>query len=258
MTAPLVLMLMLAQQGGAVAPPSPEQALADLQQAIRRNPDVESNYTELGNLLLRTHNFSEATLVLEEARRRFPSSAQAALSLGVAYYALRRFPDAVTAFLEAGKLDPDAEQPVVFLGRMSENWGENKPRVMELFSAFARKHPRSALAHLALGSATQDAGKVRTAIRLNPRNPAAHIELGTILEAERNYPEAIGAYRRAAALDPANPVPHHRLARLYARTGDTVRAERERALHEKLTAAEKAELDRRQAATQHLRLSVRP
>jgi cytochrome c-type biogenesis protein CcmH/NrfG len=258
MTAPFLLMLLFAQQSGAAAPASPAQVLADLQQAIRKNPEVEANYTELGNLLLRSHNFNEAALVLGAARKRFPSSAQAALSLGVAYYGLRRFPEAVDAFLEAGRLDADAEQPVRFLNRMPENWGDSRARVIELFSAFARKHPKSALAHFALGSATRNAAELRTAIRLNPRMPEGHMELGTILEAERDYNGAILCFRRAAALAPKNPVPHYRLSRLYARTGDSVRAEQERALHEKLSAEEKAELDRRQAATQHLDLSLRP
>jgi len=90
MAAPLLLMMFLAQQGGAAMPAtSPAQALTELQQAIRTHPEIESNYTDLGNLLLRTHNFNEAAVVLEAARKRFPDSAQAALSSGVAYYGLR-------------------------------------------------------------------------------------------------------------------------------------------------------------------------
>jgi tetratricopeptide (TPR) repeat protein len=258
MTAPLLLIMLFAPQGGAAKPASPAKALEDLQSAIRKNPGIESNYTDLGNLLLRTLNFQEAVLVLEPARAKFPESAQVALSLGVAYYGLRRFSDSVTAFLDAGRLNPDAEQPIVFLSRMPENWGERKPDVVALFAAFAKKHPQSALGHFVLGSATRNADELRKAIRLNPRIAEAHIELGTILEAEKDFPAAILAFRRAAVLAPKNPIPHYRLSRLYARTGDSERAEAERALHEKLSAEEKAELDRRQAATPHLQLTVRP
>src|SRR5437763_14766530 len=105
---------MFAQQGGAGLSSDPVRAVLELQEAIRRNPQVESNYTDLGNLLLGTQNFSEAALVLEAARARFPKSAQAALSAGVAYYGLRRFTDAVAAFIDAGRLDPNAEQPIAF------------------------------------------------------------------------------------------------------------------------------------------------
>lgn len=243
---------MLAQQGGAA------RTVVDLQNTIRKNPEVESNYTELGNTLLKTQNFSEAALVLEAARKKFPRSAQAALSLGVAYYGLRRFGDSVAAFLDAGRLEPSAEQPIAFLARMPDNWGDRKAEIVSLFSGYAQGNPGSALGHFALGRATSDAAELRRAIELNPRMPDAHMELGSVLEKQKDYAGAITSFRRASGLAPKNPVPHYRLARLYARTGDAEKAAFERELHEKLAAAEKAELDRRQAATQHLQLTVRP
>jgi tetratricopeptide (TPR) repeat protein len=257
MAASLLFMFMLAQQGGA-APQAPARAVVELQEAIRNHPEVESNYTDLGNLLLTTQNFQEAALVLEAARKRFPQSAQAALSAGVAYYGLRRFDDAVKSFLTAGKLDSNAEQPIAFLNRMAENWGDRRDEVVTLFTAYAKAHARSALAHFALGRATSNADELRKAIELNPKIAAAHIELGIVLESQRDYSAAIAAMKRAATLEPANPVPHYRLSRLYARTGDAAKAESERELHEKLSAEEKAELERRQAATKHLKLTVRP
>lgn len=251
--APLLFLLM---QGGAA--PSPAEAVVQLQEAIRKDPQVESNYTELGNVLLRTQNFSEAAMVLEAAQRRFPESAQAALSLGVAYYGLRRFSDAVGALLQAGKLDGDAEQPIAFLSRLPENWADRKPEVVALFRNYAARHRTSALAHFALGMATTDAAELRKAVRLNPRLAEAHFELGAVLETQRNFAGAIAAFQKATELRPRDPNPHYRLSRLYARLGDDTRAATERALHEQLTAEEKMELDRRQAGAQHLKLTVRP
>lgn len=258
MSAPFLLLLLLAQQSGAAPRTSPAEAVVQLQAAIRANPRVESNYTDLGNLLLATQNFNEAALVLEATRKQFPGSAQAALSLGVAYYGLRRFPDAVGAFLEAGKLNPSAEQPIAFLNRTVEHWGSHKPEVVALFTAYAEKNPRSALAQFALGRATADMEKVKLATQLAPSVPDGFLELGALQEAKREYPAAIAAFRRAAELNPKDPVPHYRLSRLYARTGDAAKAEAERRLHEKLTAAQKAELDKRQGSTPHLKLSVKP
>jgi cytochrome c-type biogenesis protein CcmH/NrfG len=208
MTAPLLLVALLAQQGGAAVSSDPAQAVIQLQKAIRQNPDVESNYTELGHVLLRTQNFNEAALVLEAARVKFPKSAQAALSAGVAYYGLRRFDDAVVAFLDAGRLDPDAEQPIAFLYRLPENWGDRKDDVVHLFSGYVKRRPESAAGHLALGRASEDVAELRTAIRLNPRSSDAHIELGSVLETKRDFVGAIAAFRKAADLAPRNPVPH--------------------------------------------------
>jgi tetratricopeptide (TPR) repeat protein len=259
MPVPLLLLAMFLQQGGtAPSHPDPARAVVELQEAIRKNPQVESNYTDLGNLLLGTQNFSEAAIVLEAARAKFPNSAQAALSAGVAYYGLRRFSDSVAAFLAAGRLNPDAEQPVAFLSRMSDTWGDRKADVISLFTAYAQNHPRSALAHLALGRAAGDAAALKRATELNPKLADAHFELGVVLESNKHFPAAIASYDRAAELAPHNPVPHYRLSRLYARAGDAAKAEAERAIHEKLAAEEKARLDARQAATKHLKLSVRP
>jgi cytochrome c-type biogenesis protein CcmH/NrfG len=258
MAAPFLLLAMLVQQGGAAASSDPARAVVELQAAIRKNPQVESNYTDLGNLLLRTQNFSEAALILEPARSKFPDSAQIALSAGVAYYGLRRFSDSVAAFLDAGRLDPDADQPIAFLSRMLEHWADRKADVTGLFAGFARRHPGNALAHFALGRATADAAELRQAINLDPRRADAYLELGSVLETGKDFSGAIDAFRRAGELSPRNPVPHYRLSRLYARMGDSARADAERAIHEKLAAEEKAELDRRQAATKHLKLTVQP
>lgn len=258
MAASFLFFAMLAQQGEAAVSSNPARAVIELQQAIRQDPQAEANYTALGNILLSTQNFSEAALILEAAQAKFPSSAQAALSLGVAYYGLRRFDDAVAAFLNAGRLDPDAEQPVAFLNRMSENWGARKDDVVALFRSYVKAHPKSGLAHFALGRATEDVAELQYALKLNPRNAEAYVALGSLLESQRDYPAAITAFRRAAQLAPASPVPHYRLSRVYTRTGQSAKAETERALHEKLAAQEKSALDRRQAATKHLRLEVKP
>lgn len=250
-TAPFLFLALLGQ-AGAVAVSDPAREAVRLRDAIQTQPEIESNYTDLGNLLLRTQNFPQAASVLEAARSRFPSSAQVALSLGVAYYGQRKFGEAVGAFIETGKLAPEIEQPVAFLSRLQEHWGDRREDAVALFRDYAKRNPSSPLALFALGKATSDAALLRQAVKANPRMADAHFELGSALEAQRDFAGAIESYRQAAQLAPRKPDPHYRLARLYARTGDRVKADAERALHEKLSAEEKAELERRQAATKHL------
>jgi tetratricopeptide (TPR) repeat protein len=250
----MLVLFVLAMQVSA----DPGKALADLQSAIRTNPSKESNYTDLGNLLLSTQNFKEAAVVLEHARTRFPQSAQAALSLGVAYYGQRRFDDAIAAFLDAAKLDPDAEQPVAFLDRMLDTAGSRESEMAEAFSAYAKRQPKNFLGHYLVGKVTKSEPELRRAIALNPKCSDCYVELGGVQESQRAFDEAAKSYTAAARLSPRDPVPHYRLSRVYARLGDAEKASAERALHEKLAAAEQAELDRRQAATRHLDLKVQP
>lgn len=251
--APLLFLALLHGQEGAAPVSDPAKAVLALQEAIRKQPDVEANYTELGNLLLRTQNFPQAIAVLEAARQRFPNNAQAALSLSVAYYGQRRFTDAVTGLLATHKIDPGLPQPVVFLHRLSEHWTDRAPEVTQVFRAYLERHPKDPMATLALGRATADETLLRQAVLLAPRMADAHFELAALLESKREFAAAIPSFERAAQLNPRNPVPHYRLSRLYARSGDRAKAEAARALHEKLVAEEKAEMDRRQAATKHLK-----
>ena len=243
--------------GAAQISNDPARAVAELQAAIRAEPSKESNYTDLGNVLLRTQNFSEAIVVLEHARIRFPGSAQAALSLGVAYYGMRRFSDAVGAFLEASRLAPDIEQPVMFLGRIFEHAGSRESELIECFRSYSKLNPSSALGHFLLGKATHNESELRRSIALQP-TPEAYFELGQLLESNNKLAEAAIQFERSAALAPRNPTPHYRLFRLYTRLGKPAQAEAQRVLQEKLTLAEKAYADQRQAATKHLDLKVKP
>lgn len=233
----------------------PARVVAELQAAIRANPLVEENYTQLGNVLLSTQNFREAILVLEHAREKFPQSAQAALSLGVAYYGARRFEDAVKGFIVASKLAPAVEQPVMFLGRVWEHVGPHEAEAVERFRAFVQAEPRSPLGHFLLGKATGDAAALRKSLTLQP-TPDAHFELGQLLEQQGKYAAAAVEFEKCARLAPKFPVPHFRLFRLYTRLGQKEKAEAHRALHGRLEAAEKADADRRQGATKHLDLKV--
>jgi tetratricopeptide (TPR) repeat protein len=263
-TAPFLLLAVLAQttpppQDGAVVRfEAAAQAVRDLQAAIRRDPARESNYTELGNLLLKTSNFAEAILVLEHARPRFPESAQLALSLGVAYYGQRRFDDAAQAFLDTARLDPDAPQPVMFLSRMADQLERHRAAAEAAAGEFVRRQPASYWGHYLKGRLAGDETALRKAIEIEPRFADGHFALASLLESRRDFAGAAREFEKAAALNPSSPAPHYRLMRVYSRLGQPENADAARLRHERLTAAEKQELDRRQAGTKRLDLKVQP
>ncbi len=237
-------------------PADPAQAVLQLQQAIRNEPALESNYTDLGNLLLKTQNFREAAIVLETARSRFPDSAQVRLSLGVAYYGQRRFPEAVGAFLDAASRNRQAEQPVAFLGRILEHSGERSGEVIAVFEVFAKTHPQNFLGHFLYGKAAGNAQSLRRAIALQPNYWESHFELGVLLERAQEFAAATASFERAAQLAPNNPTPQYRLFRLYTKLGHAPKAAAAKNRYEVLATEEKKHLDQRQAATKHLDLKV--
>jgi tetratricopeptide (TPR) repeat protein len=212
-----------------------------LQRAIRRNAFDEGSYFDLAQLYLKQQNFAAALETLDAGRRNFDKSAQLALAAGVAYYGLRRFPEAIDAFLRTIQLDPTIEQPYVFLGRMMDQAEDRLAKITGVFGEFARRAPDNYLSSFLYGKALSFQGsaqaetQLRKSVQQNGRFGESHFELGVLLERRGEFAEAAQEIRRSIELNPGDPAPHYRLARLYDRLGKTAEAQAERELHAKLT-----------------------
>ncbi|NLG09478.1 MAG: tetratricopeptide repeat protein [Deinococcales bacterium] len=84
----------------------PRGALADYGVALESFPDSDIVLNNLGYAQLEVGRFDLALDSLRRAIAANPENAQAHLNLGVAYYAVQRYEDAIAAFAEAGRLDP--------------------------------------------------------------------------------------------------------------------------------------------------------
>ena len=231
----------------------PVEAFREMHAAIKLNPYEESYYFELARDLLKHNSAQEAIQVLEDGKKIFARSAQMELTLGVAYYSMRWFPDAVEAFLRVIRIDPGVEQPYVFLGRMLEQTEGKLPDVTSAFAALAKANPENYTANFLYGKALAFGGKrdeaealLRKSIAENAAFWESPFELGGVLEAKRDFAGAAREFARAAELNPKNPGVHYRLARVYDRLGKADEAKAEHALHERLTQEENAFI-RRQA-----------
>jgi tetratricopeptide (TPR) repeat protein len=202
---------------------------------VRRG--LEAVYFELAQADLKRERFAEALVTLEAGRKRFDGSAQLALAAGVAYYGLRRFPEAIDAFLRTTELDSAIEQPYVFLGRMIDQAEDRLPRVTAVFEAFAKRAPDSYLANFLLGKATASETLLRKSVSINDTFWESHYELGVLLARDRKYDAAAREIARAAQLNPQDPATHYHLARIYDRLGKSAEAAAERETHARLTAA---------------------
>jgi tetratricopeptide (TPR) repeat protein len=210
---------------------------------VRRTIDLfytEDYYFEIAQLHLKQQEFAAALETLEAGRKKFDRSPQLALAAGVACYGLRRFPEAIDAFLRTNELDPAIEQPYVFLGRMLDQAEGKLPRITQVFAAFAVRAPENYLSSYLYGKAlalANDPGGealLRKSIERNAAFGDAHFELGVLLEAQRKYADAAVEMRRAAELSPTDPVPHYHLAQIYARLGRPEEAAAERAQHARM------------------------
>jgi tetratricopeptide (TPR) repeat protein len=237
------------------------EALREMREAVRLNPYDESYVFDLARYLLRHNQLQDAIQLLEDSRKIFARSAQLELTLGVAYYGMRRFPDAVDAFLRVTRIDPAAEQPYIFLGRMIEQTEDKLREVTAAFAALAKANPDSYQANFLYGKALSFSGQREQAEALLRRSVAEHgnfwesrLELGVLLERKRDWAGAAQELTRAAELNPKSPAVHYQLARVYDRLGKTEEARAEHALHEKLTQEENAFIRRQGGGTEKLEL----
>jgi tetratricopeptide (TPR) repeat protein len=242
-----------------------DKAVLELQEAIRKNEYEESYYFDLAYVLLQHQNFDAAIQVLESSRRIFARSAQLELALGVAYYGQRRFKEAVDSFLRTMAIEPRIGQPYIFLGRILEHADQRLPEIVARFAAQAEASPKDFMAHYLYGKALaaqgSELGKAEGALRLSIALKddfwESHYELGLLLEKAKKFDEAAKELERSVALNPAAPPTHYRLARVYDRLGKREDAARERGLHEKLTAEEKAAMEKHASGVKRLELVIK-
>ena len=84
------------------------------------------------------------------------------------------------------------------------------------------------------GNGDQIESFLRKSIALRNDFWESHFELGLALERRRAFDEAAQELERSIELDPNQPVPHYRLARVYDRLGKTSEANRQREIHARL------------------------
>jgi len=222
------------------------KAVPELRKAIQIDPYEEEYYFDLAQIQLLHQDFEGAIRTLEPSRRIFAKNAQLELALGVAYYGLRRFDDAVNSFLRVIEIDPEVEQPYSFLGRIIDHAGARLLEIEKLFAAYAKANPKNAVSQFlyakAINASSGDPAAaealLRKSIAMDTKNWESHLELGIALEKRRSYEEAAGELLRSIELNPKSSTPHYRLARVYDRLGRKQEAAAQRARHAELVALE--------------------
>ena len=220
------------------------EASAQLQAAWESDKTNLQIAFDWGQYLLRKGEFTRAADVVQTALDAHPRDAQLTLALGVARYGQRRFDEAISEFLKVIRIEPDIEQPYVFLGRMLDQASARLPEITGYYEKWLAQNPKNAEAQLLLakallaGHADNERAEalLRGSIRLKPDNWESHYELGVLLSGKHSYKEAREELSRSIALDPKQPMAHYHLARVYDRLGEPDRAKAEREIHSKLTA----------------------
>lgn len=235
------------------------EAVREYQRAAQMVPS-EAYIFDWGSELLLHHAPEPALEVFTTGNRLFPRSVRMLIGLGATWFARGSYDQAVERVCEASDLSPDDAAPYLFLGRMQSGESASSAKTVEKLHRFVTQQPESAEAnyYYAVGlwkmqkgqqdaaSAAQVKSFLEKAIHLNPKYGAAYLQLGILESEQRDYPNAILNYQRAALEDPEREEAHYRLAQAYRKIGDRANAEAEVQVYDRLAkeSAQRAERER--------------
>jgi tetratricopeptide (TPR) repeat protein len=207
------------------------EAAHEYELAARMDP-TEKNLFDLGSDLLNHRGLEPALKVFDFAVKRYPQSAKLRVGLGISYYSLGRYDDAVQTLCEAVDLDPRDTKALDFLGKMDDISPQYADEVTKRLFVFARNYPTNAAAQyyyaLSLRKRTAapstDNDRVAEpyllrAIELNPDFTDAHYELGLLYQDLGENRKAIGQLEIAIKHRPNLVQAHYHLAQLYKKVG---------------------------------------
>jgi tetratricopeptide (TPR) repeat protein len=209
------------------------QAVKEYETAARADPS-EKNVFDLGTQLLNHAGYQQAIQIFEFGIGRFPKSARLQVALGVAYYSLSRYTDAIKSLCTAVDLDPTDTRALEFLGKLNDIAPEMEDDVSQHLARFARLYPGNASANYYYALSLRGRAKpsqiealLKQAIQANPQMADAYYQLGILYQDEDETAKAILEYQRAVQLRPDFKSAHYRLSFLYQSEGQTELARNE-------------------------------
>lgn len=165
-----------------------------------------------------------AAAALADAPEDVRKSVAALLAEGAALGVQSKWTEAIVAYRECIKLDPEMSQAWFALGYayFNQNGRKNCEAQIEPYTRCIALNPSNATAYSNLGNALDEiedydgAEKMyRKAIALDPKYSNAHYALGILLKnVRRDYDGAEEMYRKAIVLDPSNALVHSNLGNL--------------------------------------------
>jgi tetratricopeptide (TPR) repeat protein len=236
------------------------EAVREYQRAAELDA-TESNLFDWGAELLTHRAADQAIEVFSKGNRLFPVSVRMLLGLAAAWYPRGAYDQAAQRFYQACDLNPSDPAPYLFLGKVQSVEILQSDGYLERMERFAKLQPDNAMANYYYASGlwkrsgpadSRTRAKVQSllenAVRLDPNLAAAYLELGIFYAGQKNFPNAIAAYRKAIAVGPQLEEAHYRLAQAYRLTGDELKAQQEFERHAQLSrkSAQDEERERRE------------
>ena len=189
----------------------PKNTISELKKVLLLDPKNAEAFDRLARLLLSQGEIDEGIKVLEQAEQSQPLSVALLVLLGDAYLKNGNAARAEARYQLALEQQNDNTDAVLGLAQVSQFKGD--ATTASLFLARARKMTatspdtlyRFALVALASGIYEEANGTLLAAIKLNPKDPAYFLALGTTWIKKPDLVEAEQAFRQALQLQPDSP-----------------------------------------------------
>ncbi|HXC01197.1 MAG TPA: tetratricopeptide repeat protein [Opitutaceae bacterium] len=205
-----------------------EEAITELQTAIRLEPRYAQAHNSLANLLEKIPGrLPEAISEYETAIRLKPDYAEAHYNLALAMADLPgRLPDEISEYEAAIRINPNLVEAHINLAATLSNLPGRMPEAIAEYETAVRLEPDLAKAQFQLGVALANSGRtadgiahLEAAIRIQPDDVDAYTALGTALVQAQQYPEAINRFQQALKIQPDNTYAHNNLGTALLRVG---------------------------------------
>jgi tetratricopeptide (TPR) repeat protein len=170
---------------------------------------------------------------LKLAQKTEPSSVPINYLLGMNYFRMQQFDDAIKEFQTVLQLSPDYALAAFQLGLSYASAGQPEKAVTYLAKALQLDGTNFSaafnlgVAYLRLQDVPHAVAALRQAIAINPAYMRAHAALGQTLLYENQLDPAIAEFREAIRLEPQAQAPHLLLAKALEAKGLTAEAQEE-------------------------------
>lgn len=193
-----------------------QQAVPLYRKALAMGPDVAGLRLNLGLALFKDGALKEAAQEFSVLRKSEPDNQQLNTLIGMSYYGLADYKQAVPFLKEAAAHDAES-LPLRLALAHSCLWSKQNQCVLDVYKEILALDPDSAEADMLAGEALDEmkdnegsTKMFRAAVKANPREPNAHFGLGYLLWTQKQYQEAASEFQAELGNDP-----DHVQARLY-------------------------------------------
>ncbi len=174
-----------------------DTSILEFKKALTIFPNYAEPYMELGLIYARDKGQFELSLAYSDsAIKYYPNSQNAYLNKGSAFVNLKRYDEAISAYLKVTELNPKYADAYSNIGICNMNQGN----YLAAISAFEK------------------------AIEISPKNTSAYCGLGGAYSNSKQYSKAIECLNKSLELDPTNVQSLQNLGITYRNIGDTLKA----------------------------------